>query len=128
MRKGTVISLLLLAGCATSSTLRTRQEIDQIRHYRTLGQLYYAGSSGPTNYFVKFEFLHPTRRYTCSQDIFPIQNRFPKTDDRGRWVPYLVSLSKGTEGFVGEPQEKIENGSPNHVPEDTARKIADPQH
>lgn len=117
MKRLTAIGLLLLAGCATSRTLHTPREMDQVRHYRTLGQLYYVGSSGPTNYFVKIEFLRPTRRYACSQDIFPMQNRFPKTDERDKWVPYMVSLSEGTEGFVGEPQDRIENGSPNNTSE-----------
>ena len=117
MKRWTVIGLVFVAGCATSRTLHTRQEMDAVRHCRTLSQLYYVGSTGPTNHFTKFEFTHPTRWYTCQQEIFPIQNRFPKTDDRDKWVPYRVSLSHGTEGFAGEPQEKIEDGSSNRLAE-----------
>lgn len=114
MKKWMTIGFLLLSGCTTIRTLHTRQEMDDLRHYRTLGCLSYVGSDGTTNYFVKSEFLSHTRRYACPQEVFPIANRFPKTEDRDKWVPYFVSLSQGTEGFVGEPQEKIEAGSPNH--------------
>ena len=114
-KKWMIIGVMLLAGCATTRTLSTRQEMDDLRHYRTLGCLNYVGSDGTTNHFVKTEFLSRTRRYACSQEVFPISNRFPKTEDRAKWVPYVVSLLHGTEGFVGEPQEKIEIGSPNHT-------------
>jgi hypothetical protein len=124
MKKWMTIGLLLFAGCATTRTLHTRQEMDDLRHYRTLGCLNYVGSDGMTNYFVKSEFLSRTRRYSCSQEVFPISNRFPKTEDRNKWVPYVVSLSQCTEGFVGEPQEKIETGSPNHT-SDGIRQPAD---
>jgi hypothetical protein len=114
MKKWMIFGLLLVAGCATTRTLQTRQEMDDIRHYETLGCLNYVGSEGITNYFVKTQFLSPTRRYACSQVVFPIKNRFPKTGERGEWIPYRVSLNEGTEGFVGEPQEKIRQGIPNN--------------
>lgn len=115
MNKWMTISLLLLAGCATTRSVHTRQEMDDLRHYTTLGCLNYVGSEGATNYFAKTEFLSRTRCYACLQELYPIVKRFPKTEDREKWVPYIISLGQGEEGFVGEPSEKIETRSPNNT-------------
>jgi hypothetical protein len=92
-----------LQGC--HSTLHTRSDLRQLTQRRGLGHVYYTGSKQGFDYFAEKFFLERTRYYRIPQHESLISKRFPKTNERSKWEPYLFNLGNGTEGFRHE--EKI---------------------
>ena len=90
-----------LVGCASVSPITSKKEFNGI----AAGDLFYAGSSESTNYFVGVDHRLRLTRYSCSQDVYPIHNRFPKTEDRTKWKVFIREFANKKGGFKGEEMQ-----------------------
>jgi hypothetical protein len=98
------IAMLLLLLSATGCATRTvdAERFHSLTQRRGLGHLYYTGTNGEFHYLAERYFLEPTHHYRVPVSAYTITNTFPKTSDRSLWIPWLVDLASGTEGFRGE--------------------------
>ncbi len=101
-----LLSLAMVAGCATRTI--DAQRFHSLTQRQALGHLYYTGTKGEFHYFAESYFLKPTHRYRLPVSAYTITKTFPKTSDRSAWIPWLVDLGAGTEGFRGEQVHAIQ--------------------
>jgi len=72
-----------------------------------MGHFYYVGSKGDFHYFASSYFMQPTRYYRYPKASYSIQNEFPKSGDRDKWVRFIVDWGRGTQYFEGETPELL---------------------
>ncbi len=101
-----LLMLLIVAGCATRTL--DAERFHSFTQRRVLGHFYYIGTKGEFHYFSESYFLKPTRHYRLPLSAYTITKTFPKTSDRSLWIPWLVILNSGTEGFLEEPIHVVE--------------------
>jgi hypothetical protein len=88
---------IALAGCTSITPITSREEFDSL----TCGDgLFYVGSAGATNYFHEVSFRRETL-YSCAQSVYPINNTFPRTDDRTQWKVFVRDFENHKGGFQG---------------------------
>ena len=104
-----ILTLLVCASCASTKPITTVNEFDRLSHYAGLGHFYYIGSQGETNHYATSYFLSGTRYYSFPQSEYPISTRFPRTQDRNQWRPYLRNLNDNLEGFSGEDTKTMDS-------------------
>jgi hypothetical protein len=99
-----VLLLFLATGCTT--ILHSKVEVVSVARSVGLGHLYYTGSDEAFHYFVKSSFMSFDSHYRTPQDAYSIKNIFPRSNDKTKWIPYLIDGSKKTEGFSERNQNK----------------------
>lgn len=79
--------------------ISSKEEFHTLSHSAGLGHFYYIGSENNFHYFAKDSFLSFTTYYKYPKDQYSTENPFPRTEDKSKWIPYLIDGNEKTEGF-----------------------------
>jgi len=109
-----VLLLCLFLATSCANRLKSKTDLDRLTERRGMGTLYYIGSEDGFHFFATKYFLEPTKYYRLPESEYHFRNKFPKTKDTTKWIPYTYSLKTYERGFHGEPLEPIPrtNGLP----------------
>jgi hypothetical protein len=103
-----LLGLLYVSGCAIPKPLASKRELDKLTQRHGLGHLYYIGTEAGFHHFATKYLGEATKFYTLPGAEYSLQNTFPKTNDKSRWVPYLFNWNRNSKGFRGEPLEVLQ--------------------